>query len=241
MTAECVTLPLGEAAYQRLREDIITLSLPPGSRLTERRLAAETGFGVSPIREALTRLDHDGLVITMPRKGYQVAPLTIRAVNDLMDCWEIIGPAVARRGIELATPEQHKTVLDLVTAWEELVNQPIWGHSSSRAGNDIATRMFNVLAAAVDNSYLTAVHDKLLSELSRVFMLIMEAESTDHASLSSLFVKTDIRPAMEHRDGELLAKLLQQFIRDAHDKVLQILARWPSVMAAEVEPLGPKA
>lgn len=241
MTAECATLPLGEAAYQRLREDIITLSLPPGCRLTERRLAAETGFGVSPIREALTRLDHDGLVITMPRKGYQVAPLTIRAVNDLLDCWEIIGPAVARRGIELATPEQHKMVLDLVTAWEELVNQPKWGHSSSMAGNDIATRMFNVLAAAVGNSYLTAVHDKLISELSRVFMLIMDAESTDHASLSSLFVKTDIRPAIEHRDGELLAELLQRFIRDAHDKVLQILARWPSVMAAEVEPLGPKA
>ena len=235
-TDSAAALPQGEAAYQRLREDIISLSLPPGRRLTERRLAAETGFGVSPIREALTRLDHDGLVITLPRKGYQVTPLTIRAVNDLMDFWEILGPQVARRGIEAVTPEQHTVLLDCIAVLEQLVNQSKWEHSSSMMLNDAATRMFNTLAAAVDNSYLTAVSDKLISELNRVFMLIMDAESTDH---TWLFLKTDIRPPMERRDGELVAKEIQRFIHESHDNLLQILARWPSVMATEVAPLQP--
>ncbi|HJT94255.1 MAG TPA: FCD domain-containing protein, partial [Mycobacterium sp.] len=171
------------------------------------------------------------------RKGYQVAPLTIRAVDDLMDFWEIIGPEVARRGIESATPEQRQAMLDLVTAWEEMVKQPKWEHSSSMAVNDMATRMFSDLAVATGNSYLAAVYDRLASELTRVFMLILDAESTDY---HSLYLKYDIRQPIEQRDGELLAKVIQQFIRDSHDRVLHILARWPSVMAAEVEPLRPK-
>ena len=231
-------LPQGEAAYRRLLDDITTLSLPPGRRLTERRLATETGYGVSPIREALTRLDHDGLVITLPRKGYQVKPLTIRSVDDLLNFWEIIGPEVARRGIESATLEQHQELLDLLTDWEKQVGQAKWEHSSSTTTIHMATKMFNILAVAMGNFYLTAVHDKLMAELNRVFMLIMDAESTDH---TSLFLKTEIKPAIEHRDGELLAKEVLRFISDSHDKVLQLLARWPSVMATEVEPLRPKA
>lgn len=47
-------LPLGEAAFRRLRSDIVACRLTPGQRLTERGLAAELGMGVSPVRDALT-------------------------------------------------------------------------------------------------------------------------------------------------------------------------------------------
>ena len=55
------TVPLAEAAYRRLRGEIIACRLQPGQRITERALAGAFGFGVAPIRDALTRLDHDGL------------------------------------------------------------------------------------------------------------------------------------------------------------------------------------
>ncbi|HEY1454899.1 MAG TPA: GntR family transcriptional regulator, partial [Candidatus Dormibacteraeota bacterium] len=86
-------------AYRRLRADIASCRLAPGQRLTERGLAARTGLGVASIRDALTRLDHDGLVRTLPRKGYQVKPLTIKAVDDLFHFWAVIGPELVRRGI----------------------------------------------------------------------------------------------------------------------------------------------
>lgn len=63
-----------------------------GTALHRARLALTTGLGVSSIREALTRLDHDGLVRTLPRKGYQVTPLTVKSVDDLFVLWGIIVP-----------------------------------------------------------------------------------------------------------------------------------------------------
>ena len=55
-------ISLGEAAYRRLRGDIIACRLAPGQRLTEKQLAADTGFSLAPLRDALTRLDPEGLV-----------------------------------------------------------------------------------------------------------------------------------------------------------------------------------
>ena len=69
-------ISLGEAAYRRLRGDIISCRLVPGQRITEKQLSADMGFGLAPVRDPLTRLDHEGLVRTLPGKGYQVAPTT---------------------------------------------------------------------------------------------------------------------------------------------------------------------
>jgi len=53
-------LSLGESAYRRLRADIVSCRPLPGQRLPEKQLVVDTGFGTSPLRDALTRLDHDG-------------------------------------------------------------------------------------------------------------------------------------------------------------------------------------
>ncbi len=97
---------LGEAAYRRVRGDIISCRLAPGQRLTEKQLATDIGLGISPVRDALTRLSHEGLVLTLPRKGYQVAPLTPKSIDDLFVVWEIVGPELVRLGIRQATEEQ---------------------------------------------------------------------------------------------------------------------------------------
>src|SRR3954447_13325219 len=99
-------ISLGEAAYRRLRGDIIACRLAPGQRLTEKQLAADTGFGLAPLRDALTRLDHEGLVRTLPHKGYQVTPLTPKSIDDLFVVWEINGPELIRLAIGRATDEQ---------------------------------------------------------------------------------------------------------------------------------------
>src|SRR3954447_11474126 len=109
-------ISLGEAAYRRLRGDIIACRLAPGQRLTEKQLAADTGFGLAPIRDALTRLDHEGLVRTLPRKGYQVTPLTLKSVDDLFTLWRIVGPEIVRLGVRDATADQRQRIGAAFTA-----------------------------------------------------------------------------------------------------------------------------
>src|SRR5688572_19380927 len=61
------------SAYEAIRQAIIEWDLRPGEHVTEHGLVDITGFGRASVRAALTRLRHEGLVIAMPRRGYQVA------------------------------------------------------------------------------------------------------------------------------------------------------------------------
>ncbi|MFC7475140.1 GntR family transcriptional regulator [Dankookia sp. GCM10030260] len=71
--AEEDTLSLAERAYRRLRDSIVQGTLVAGSRISERSLASALGISAQPVREALRRLEQDGMVVTLPRRGTVVA------------------------------------------------------------------------------------------------------------------------------------------------------------------------
>ncbi len=226
------TVPLAEAAYRRLRDEIIACRLQPGQRITERALAGDFGFGVAPIRDALTRLDHDGLVRTIPRKGYQVAPLTLKAVDDLFAFWSILGPEIVKRGIVAASDEQLGQIIADFEEMERAGPAKVKAVEMQRfveAGADL----FNRLADAAGNAYLSAAYAKLSGEMLRVFTLITDADLT---TPKKLWKVSDWSEVLRQRDGDGLAEKARDYINACHDHVAQTLMRWPSVMMSEVVP-----
>ncbi len=83
------SLSLAEQAFRLLEEMIVTLELPPGATLSEASLSQKAGFGRTPIREALKRLEHQGLVTSMPRKGLIVRDMK---VEDQFTLLEVLRP-----------------------------------------------------------------------------------------------------------------------------------------------------
>ena len=81
--AEEETLSLGERAYRRLRESIVQGMLPSGRKISERSLASELGISAQPVREALRRLEQDGMVVTLPRRGTVVAEVGPAQLGEL--------------------------------------------------------------------------------------------------------------------------------------------------------------
>lgn len=69
------TTGIRDVAYRLLRDYIITAKLMPGERLLEERLAGQLGISRTPLREALSRLQQEGLVIRLPSGGVKVAPV----------------------------------------------------------------------------------------------------------------------------------------------------------------------
>jgi DNA-binding GntR family transcriptional regulator len=67
---------LAEQAYEVLEEKLVTLALPPGKRLSEGQLIEMTGFGRTPLREAVLRLAQQEFFLIMPRKGLVVTPVS---------------------------------------------------------------------------------------------------------------------------------------------------------------------
>jgi DNA-binding GntR family transcriptional regulator len=81
--AEEDTLSLGERAYRRLRDSIVQGMLPAGRKISERSLAIELGISAQPVREALRRLEQDGMVVTLPRRGTVVAEVGPAQLGEL--------------------------------------------------------------------------------------------------------------------------------------------------------------
>ncbi len=230
-----VELPLGEAAYRRLRADIVACRLGPGERLTERGLASQLGIGVSPIRDALTRLDHEGLVRTIPRKGYQVMPLTIQSVNELFDYWAIIGPELVRRGVAGASSDQFDRARALATEFSQLTTHDDADTRKLALANvEAISQFFDLLAEATGNRYLIAAHRQITGEVLRVWTLVIESELLDFGHRVADL--DDIGDAMARREANLAADLIRRHIQRSHIRVLEVLARWPSVVTAEVVP-----
>jgi DNA-binding GntR family transcriptional regulator len=88
---------LVDVAYVALRDGITAGSLPPGTRLRELALAKELSISTTPVREALRRLDREGLVRHSPNRGVVVAELSQREIVELFDIREILECAAVQR------------------------------------------------------------------------------------------------------------------------------------------------
>ncbi|MET0899853.1 MAG: GntR family transcriptional regulator [Mycobacterium sp.] len=93
---------LRERVYDELRARIVGLELSPGTRLIERDLADELEVSRVPLREAMQRLQQDGLVVVVPRQGAIVSPFTVEDVRDLFDVRESLEVLAARLAADRA-------------------------------------------------------------------------------------------------------------------------------------------
>ena len=78
-------LPLRDVVFQTLRKGILTGELKPGERLLEIHLADKLGVSRTPIREAIRKLELEGLVTMIPRKGAEVANITEKSLRDVLE------------------------------------------------------------------------------------------------------------------------------------------------------------
>lgn len=84
-----------ETAYQRLKAMILDNLLPPGAQRLEAELALELGLSRTPVREAMLRLQQDGLVTVTPRHGMRVQPISAADMRDIYDVLESLEPKAA--------------------------------------------------------------------------------------------------------------------------------------------------
>lgn len=97
--------PLVEGAYNQIRDAIGSLVLQPGQPLTEASLSEWLGVGRTPVREALLRLRDEGLVESIPRKGYYVSRISPDEAQEIYEVLEGLEGVAAKLAAERATPE----------------------------------------------------------------------------------------------------------------------------------------
>ena len=101
-------LPLRDVVFNTLREAILKGELKPGERLMELQLAAKLGVSRTPIREAIRMLEQEGLAVTIPRKGAEVARMTEKDMEDVLEIREALDEHAAKIACTRMTEDQLK-------------------------------------------------------------------------------------------------------------------------------------
>lgn len=111
-------LPLRDVVFQTLREAILRGELKPGERLMELQLAAQLGVSRTPIREAIRMLEQEGLAVTMPRKGAEVAKMTLKGMEDVLEIREALDILACQLACDRITDELLVTLEEKKKAFE---------------------------------------------------------------------------------------------------------------------------
>jgi DNA-binding GntR family transcriptional regulator len=152
--------PLKARVTEILRNEILSGRLPPGAILNERELAKQLGVSKTPVRESLSLLDHEGLVATIPRKGYYVSPITVKDVHNCFGLRLILECAAAEMAAAKVTDEQIEQLALLVPD-----RSPTDG-MGERLDRNLEFHCF--IAELSGNDRLAALIKKLLREMGRM-------------------------------------------------------------------------
>ncbi len=99
-------LPLRDVVFNTLRQAILTGELKPGERLMEIHLANKLGVSRTPIREAIHKLELEGLVTMIPRRGAEVAQITEKSMSDVLEVRRAMDALCAELACDRITEEE---------------------------------------------------------------------------------------------------------------------------------------
>ena len=155
-------LPLRDVVFNTLREAILRGELRPGERLMELQLAAKLGVSRTPIREAIRMLEQEGLAVTIPRKGAEVAKMTLKDMEDVLEVREALDELAVQIACERITDEQLE---NLRIAKEAFADSTRNGDVKRIAEADV--NFHDVIYEAADNPKLVSILSNLREQVYR--------------------------------------------------------------------------
>ena len=115
--------PLREVVCETLREAIVDGVLKPGERLMEIQLAEELGVSRTPVREAIRKLELEGFVVMIPRRGTYVADMSIKDINEVYEVRTALDVLAAGLAAERITEEELEQMERLLVQIGEYIEQ----------------------------------------------------------------------------------------------------------------------
>ena len=149
--------------YQRLREGILSLDYAPGANLDEAQLVESFGLSRTPVREALIRLAADGLVVLLPNRGAQVAPVDLTDFPRYVEAFDLVQRAVTRFAAMRAVAKDLARIRKARDSFESAV-----GRGDSLKLTERNRDFHLAIGEAAGNPYLARHYGQLLDQGMRL-------------------------------------------------------------------------
>lgn len=210
-------LPLRDVVFNTLRQAILRGELKPGERLMEIQLANKLGVSRTPIREAIRKLELEGLVLMIPRRGAEVAEITEQNLRDVLEVREALEELSVKLACQHATREQ----LEVMKEAAETFKKSLHGDDVTKiAEADVA--FHDAINMATSNKKLIQILNNLREQMYRYRVEYLKNRDVyeqlieEHEMLIEAVESRDQERAVEvicrHIDNQ--EKAIAEFIRN---------------------------
>ena len=212
--------PLREIVYEELKREILVGEIAPGTRMMEIELADEMGVSRTPVREAISKLEKEGLVTIEPRKGAYASDVSIKDMVDVLEVREDLEAMAAAMAAQKVNEDEKKALIEATLEYKEAVesertediircDEKFHQLIVNCSGNKTLVQLFSqVQELALRFRYL------YYDDFSRYERMPMEHREIEEAILSGDYEKARVA-AGEH------VKKLKQFVIDEGEKIIQ--------------------
>lgn len=210
-------MPLREVVFMTLRRQILRGELKPGERLMEISLANKLGVSRTPIREAIRKLENEGLVVMVPRRGAHVAEITRQELNDVLEIRKSLEVLAIRRANEYMTAKDIKELRAAEEAFAILVEMK--DADLTKLG-EADEHFHDIIYKGTNNRRLIQILNNLREQMYR-----FRVEYLKDKDVRQTLVKEhdSIVRALEERDVEEAVRLTKLHIDNQYRSINQEL------------------
>ncbi|MGZ5095713.1 MAG: GntR family transcriptional regulator [Burkholderiales bacterium] len=211
--------PLRLQVLDSLRQGIISGTLAPGARITERELTEMLGVSRTVIREALRQLETEGLVANVPNKGPVVRELSLEEAKDLYSIRAVLEGFAARLFAENANEVDFNTL-------EEALEAVVTAYDSGDANRVLATKndFYAILFEGASSQTLSSMLNTLHARIWRWRALgLTHPDRSPERSLESIGSLRAVLAAIRQRDGESAERITREEANKAANEVMRLL------------------
>lgn len=155
-------LPLRDVVFNTLRQAILTGEMKPGERLMEIHLANKLGVSRTPIREAIRKLELEGLVIMIPRRGAEVAQITWKNLKDVLEVRKALDVLAIELACERMTQEELQKLCKACEAFKDATKN---GDLRKIAESDVV--LHDIIVYSTRNNRLIQLVNNLSEQMYR--------------------------------------------------------------------------
>ncbi|MCX7167367.1 MAG: GntR family transcriptional regulator [Rhodocyclales bacterium] len=208
---------LADRVYHQLRDNIGSHQIRPGERLQEVSLAAQLGVSRTPVREALARLENEGM-ISVEGRGFVVPELTDADVEEIYQLRFLLEPAAARSAIAEITGAAD--LASMASAIDDAVAAEKGG--DFRAFLDANSRFHNAWRALVPNRRMSKLLDQYVGHVRFLRVLTLGDATARKAALTGM---KNIHGAFKKRDADAAAAAMHKHLEAAKHFLIEAIAQ----------------
>ena len=210
-------MKLREKAYESFQQRLMALDLRPGQFVSQRELVALTGMPLGAIRELIPRLEADGLIVTIPQRGMQIAAVDLKLVRNAFQLRIILEKEAIASFAEKARAEEIEALAD---AYDRIVAKSKKGISRELLEEAQATdwAFHDTLIDSLGNDILSAIYrvNSIKIRLIRLDRVLLSPDSL----MPALKEHGDIIAALRARDSARAVAMLERHLTSARNRAM---------------------